>query len=113
MSAAMRRRVLDALFLHFSSERAPLIVHGLLMKSQCGRSCSRTCGRAPLELRKVFQERMFPAATPSTHSAVIISALKSLMIHTLAFEGETVARRTVVDGLASAAAPLEPEFIAG
>ena len=63
MRAAMRRRVLDALFLHFSSERAPLIVHGLLMKSQCGRSCSRTCGRAPSELRGVFQDRMFPAAT--------------------------------------------------
>ena len=73
--AAMRRRVRAAWSLHFLSERRSFIAHGLLMKSQSGRSCSKTCGRATSELRGIFQERMFPAATPSTHSAVIISAL--------------------------------------
>ena len=38
---------------------------------------------------------MFPAPTPSAHSAVIISALWSLTIHTLAVEGEVIDGRVV------------------
>ena len=71
----MRRRVRAAWSLQLWVDCSSTIALGLLMKSQAGRSDLRSGVRGPFELRGVFQERTFPAAMPSAHSAVIISEL--------------------------------------
>ena len=72
------------------------------MKSQSGLSIAKSGGLGPA-LRRLFQERMFLGATPSSLSAVIISAQKSPKTQIRSSEGvRAAAAFTLVAGKDSA-----------